>query len=122
MFHAYGLMLGQSYMGRRVHDVLCTLDLLVHEGADEIHLYGRGQGALLALFAALFHEGVASVTLKNGPQSFAEWTRVPLVAWPATSGLRGVLEICDLPDCIQALGDKVRVLEPWGADMQPGSA
>ncbi len=119
MFHAYEAMLGQSYLGRRVYDVLCTIDLLIHEGAETVHLYGRGQGALLALFAALFHERVASVTLKNGPRSFAEWTQAPLVAWPAANYLPGVLCVCDLPECIRALGDRVRVIEPWGPDMQP---
>ena len=119
MFHAYGLLLGQSYLGRRVYDVLCTMDLLAHEGAASIHLYGRGQGAVVAVLAALFHERVASVTLKNGPRSFIEWTQTPLVAWPAVSFVRGMLEVCDLPDCIRVLGDRVRVIEPWGPDMQP---
>jgi hypothetical protein len=119
MFHAYGLMLGRSYLGRRVYDVLCTIDLLAHEGAKEVHLYGRGQGALLALYAALFHEAVASATLVNGPRSYREWTQVPLVAWPAPNFLPGVLEVCDLPDIIRALGDVVRVIDPWGADMGP---
>ena len=119
MFHAYGLLLGQSYMGRRVYDVLCAMDLLASEGAEAIRLYGRGQGALLALFAALFHDRVTSVTLKNGPQSFVEWTQAPLVAWPAANFLRGVLQVCDLPDCMRLLGDRLRIIEPWGPDMQP---
>jgi len=117
MFHAYGLMLGQSYLGRRVYDVLCTMDLLVVEGARVIHLYGRGQGALLALFAAFFHERVVSVTLKHGPQSFIEWAQTPLVTWPAANFLRGVLKLCDLPDYMRVLGDRVRIIEPWGPDL-----
>ena len=56
MFHGHGLMLGQSYLGRRLHDVLSTLDLLVAAGARRVRLYGRGQGALLALYAALLHD------------------------------------------------------------------
>jgi dienelactone hydrolase len=117
MFHAYGDMLGRSYLGQRVYDVLCTMDLLAHEGAREIHLYGRGQGALLALLAGLFHERTAAVTLKNGPRSFSEWAQAPLVAWPAANLLRGVLQVCDLPDCLRLLGDRVQVIEPWGPDM-----
>ncbi len=119
MNNGYGLLLGESYLGRRVHDVLATLDLLVHEGARRVHLYGRGQGALLALFAALFHSRVQSVTLKNAPLSYHAWTQVPLVAWPHANFLRGVLKDFDLPDCIRALNKKVRLIQPWGADMKP---
>jgi hypothetical protein len=124
MFHAHGLMLGQSYLGRRVYDVLCTLDLLGSLGAQSIHLYGRGQGAILATFAALGHERVASVTLKNGPRSFLEWTQTPLVTWPAASFCRGILDLCDVPDCLRVLRERlgaegVQIVEPWGPTMGP---
>lgn len=119
MAHGYGILFGESYLGRRVHDVLCVMDLLFHEGAEEIHLYGRGQGALLALFAGLLHDQVCSVTLKNGPLSYQAWARAPLVAWPSANFLRGVLKVFDLPDCIRALADRIHILEPWGPDMQP---
>jgi hypothetical protein len=123
MFHAYGLMLGQSYLGRRLQDVLSAMALLCAEGAKEIYLYGRGQGALLALFAALCEERVVSVTIKNGPPSFLEWTQVPLVTWPAANFVRGVLAVGDLPDCLRVLRERlgpenVRVVEPWGPRME----
>ena len=118
MMHAYGLMLGRSYLGQRVHDVLCTLDLLVQQGAQVVHLYGRGQGAVPSLLAALFHDHVGTVTLKNGPRSFSEWTETPLVAWPAASAPRGILRLCDVADCTKLLGDRVRIIEPWGPDMR----
>ena len=91
MFHGHGLLLGQSYLGRRLHDVLSALDLLVAAGAHRVRLYGRGQGALLALYAALLHDAIASTTLKNAPLSYQEWTHAPLVAWPATCFIPGVL-------------------------------
>jgi dienelactone hydrolase len=120
MFHAYGGMLGRSYLGQRVYDVLCTMDLLVHKGAEAIHLYGRGQGAILAVFATLYHPCAASVTLKNGPRSFYEWTQTPYVAWPAADFVYGMLQVCDLPDCLRVLGDRVRrVIEPWDPRMLP---
>ncbi|HIM55476.1 MAG TPA: hypothetical protein EYM39_02120, partial [Candidatus Latescibacteria bacterium] len=119
MYHGYGLLFGESYLGRRVHDVLSTLDLLVSEGARDIHLYGRGQGALLALFAALFHSRIRKVVLKNAPLSYGDWTQVPLVAWPAANVPRGVLHHFDIPDCIRALGNKVTLQQPWGPDMKP---
>ncbi|MBN1640837.1 MAG: acetylxylan esterase [Anaerolineae bacterium] len=122
MFHAYAGMLGQSYVGRRVYDVLRVLDLLVHEGAEEVALYGRGQGAIHAAMAALLYPAVASVTLKNGPRSFHAWTQTPYVTWPAASFCRGILQVCDLPDIVGALGDRVQVLEPWNAEMLPEEA
>lgn len=122
MFHAFGGMLGESYLGRRVYDVLCTMDLLAAEGAEAIHLYGRGQGAVLAAFAALYHPTVATVALKNGPRSFLEWTQTPYVTWPAANCLAGILLVCDLPDVLRALGGRVQVIEPWGPQMAPPSS
>ena len=118
MLHAYGAMLGRSYLGRRVHDLLCVLDLLVHEGAGRVHLYGRGQGAILGLFGALFHEGVASVTLKDAPGSFLAWTQTPYVTWPAANFVRGLLHVCDLAELIAALGARVTVIDRWGPTME----
>jgi len=122
MMHGYGLLLGESYLGRRVHDVLRVLDLLGAKGVRRVTLYGRGQGAVIGLFAGLLHELVDRVVLKNGPLSYAEWTEAPLVAWPAANMLRGALTVFDLPDLMGALGDRLRLVEPWGPDMQPASA
>jgi dienelactone hydrolase len=120
MFHAYYSMLGQSYLGRRVYDVLRVLDLLACQGATSIDLHGRGQGAVLAAFAALLHPAVASVTLENGPRSFLEWTQTPYVAWPAANMVYGLLVECDLSDVLHVLGDRVTVVNPWGPEMGSG--
>ena len=119
MFHGHALLLGESYLGRRVYDLLQTIDLLVDQGARKVHLYGRGQGALLALCAGLLHPATGHITLQNAPLSFAEWTRVPLVLWPAANFLRGVLHYFDLADLYRALGRRLSLIEPWGPDMQP---
>ena len=119
MANGYELLLGRSFLGRRVHDVLSTLDLLTAEGAKKIHLYGRGQGAIHALFAGFLHPQIAKVTLKNGPLSYHSWTQTPLVSWPSSSLPRGVLAAFDLPDLIRALGKKLTLIQPWGADMAP---
>jgi cephalosporin-C deacetylase-like acetyl esterase len=119
MFHGYHLLLGESYLGRRVYDVLCTLTVLRREGAREIDLYGRGQGALLALLTAVLDPDLRSVTLKNGPESFLAWAETPLVAWPSACFLRGALHHLDLADCLRALAGRMTIIEPWGALMQP---
>ncbi len=123
MCNGYGLMLGQSFLGRRVHDVLSTLDLLAHEGAEKIHLYGRGQGAIHALFAGFLHSGVTTITLKNYPLSYHAWTQTPLVSWPTANIPRGVLTAFDLPDLMDVVDKKLALIQPWGADMgEVGSA
>ncbi len=117
MCNGYGLMLGQSFLGRRVRDVLSTLDLLVDEGAETIHLYGRGQGAIHALFAGFLHPAITAVTLKNYPPSYRAWTQTPLVSWPVANIPRGVLTSFDLPDLMVALDKKLELMQPWGPDM-----
>lgn len=119
MCNGYGLLMGESFLGRRVFDALRTMDLLVAEGAKKIHLYGRGQGAILALYAGVLHDKVASVTLKNGPLSYQAWTQTPLVDWPVANVPRGVLQVFDLPDLIKSLGQKVQIVQPWGPNLKP---
>ena len=119
LFHGHALMLGESYLGRRVHDALTTIDLLVGEGARKVHLYGRGQGALIALCTALLHDRSGTVTLHNSPLSYTAWCKTPLVAWPAANFLRGALCYFDLPDLYRALDKRLSLVEPWGPDMKP---
>ena len=119
MHNGYGQMLGQSYLGRRVTDVIRTIDLLVAEGAKKVSLVGRGQGAVLATYAGLLHGKVGSVALKNGPISYHEWTQTPLVTWPFANLSSGCLKHFDLSDCIRALGKRVTLIQPWGPMMKP---
>jgi cephalosporin-C deacetylase-like acetyl esterase len=118
MFHGHGILLDKSYLGRRVYDVLTTITLLEEEGAKAVHLYGRGQGAIIALFAGVLHDNIASVTLKNAPVSYDSWTHSPIVLWPSANFLRGVLKEFDLTDCMKAIESKLTVIKPWGADMK----
>ena len=119
MFNGYGQMLGESYLGRRVLDVLRTIDLLVNEGAKKVHLFGRGQGAVLATYAGLLHNRTGSITLKNGPLSYQDWTRTPLVVWPFANFPSGCLKYFDLSDLIRSLGKRVTLVRPWGPAMRP---
>ncbi|HOJ39554.1 MAG TPA: hypothetical protein PK644_03695, partial [bacterium] len=119
MCHGFGLMLGESYLGRRVFDVLRTLDLLGHLGAKEIHLSGRGQGALLALFAATVYPGLKKVTLINGPLDCLSWCQAPVVRWPSANFVRNLLVYLDLPDCFRFLKEKLTIIEPWDVSLKP---
>ncbi|HOL22951.1 MAG TPA: hypothetical protein PLQ41_08900, partial [bacterium] len=118
MLKSYGLMLGKPYPGQRVYDVLMVLNLLKQKGAREIHLYGRGQGSIIALFTAIISKDIKKVVLKNYPPSFYEWTQVPSVLWPDANFPRGILRYMDIPDLLKVLGAKIELTEPWGPDMK----
>lgn len=119
-YASYQLMLGEPQVGRRTHDVLAVLDWLVAHGYDDVHLVGRGRGALPATFAALLDDRVTRVTLKNAPLSFTEWATREDLRWPLSSCLPGVLLKLDLPDCYRELEHKgLRIIQPWDARMRP---
>ncbi|MGC9319168.1 MAG: alpha/beta hydrolase family protein, partial [Armatimonadota bacterium] len=71
-YASYALMLGESYVAWRVHDVLCTLDWMASFGYDEVHLVARGWGSIPGALAALLDERVQRVTLINAPRSYSE--------------------------------------------------
>jgi dienelactone hydrolase len=92
--HPYGLdfmmattleMLGETLMGHRVHDVLCTLDLLVSRGAKRITLTGRGLGAIIAKMAGCLHKNVVKVNVVDPPATYYQLTQKPLnkIPWSA---------------------------------------
>ena len=121
MYAAHALMLGQSYCGRRVHDLLSVLDLFRANRCRGVHLVGRGLGSVWATFAACLHPLVERVTLHNALLSYHELTQMPVYSWPLSSLLFGVLKDFDLPDCHRLLraGKKLRIVAPWDGRMRP---
>ena len=119
--HAHHLMLGESLLGKRVFDLLQVMQLLRAEATTPgftLRLVGRGNGALVAAFAALLDTGDVSVDLIHAPLSCASWAEEALCTWPAGSVLRGMLQHFDLPDLYNALGPgRLRIFDPWTAQM-----
>ncbi|HYF36404.1 MAG TPA: acetylxylan esterase [Prosthecobacter sp.] len=114
---AHGVMLDRPYLGQKVFDVLRVLEWVAAQGHEEVHLAGKGWGALAAAFAALFSPRVRQVTLKGALRSFAEVAETEDYRWPYSALLPGVLKQFDLPDCYRALeAKKLRLLDPWGAE------
>lgn len=113
---AHGLMLDRPYLGQRVQDVLRVIAWLADQGHEEIHLAGRGWGALAGTLAAVLEPRVAQVTLKNALASYHEVAVAEDYQWPYAMLLPNVLAHFDLPDCHAALETRhLRLLEPWGA-------
>lgn len=113
---AHGLMLDRPYLGQRVFDVLRVIDWLADQGHEEIHLAGRGWGALAATFAAVLEPRVQQTTLKNAPESYQAIATTENYQWPLAALPPNVLAHFDLPDLRAALQHRnLRHLEPWGA-------
>jgi pimeloyl-ACP methyl ester carboxylesterase len=119
MFHGHAIMLGTSYFGLRVLDVLRTLDLLVDLGARRVDLYGRGIGSLLALCAGCLHPAVGRVTLKHSLTSYEDLVRAPAPPWPPSAVPRGLLTRLDLPDLRRFLGRRLSERSIWGPQPRP---
>jgi cephalosporin-C deacetylase-like acetyl esterase len=112
----HSIMLDHPYAGQKTHDVLRVLDWLAAHGHEEVHLVGRGWGAIPATFAALLADGVVQVTLKNALTSYSDVAESEEYRWPLSAFIPGVLEKFDLPDCYRALGNKkLTQIDPWGA-------
>jgi len=105
-YAGYSLMLDRPYIGQRTYDLLRVLDWLGGLGCGDVHLAGKGWGAIAATFAALLHANVRRVTLKGAPQSFAEIAESEDYRWPLAVFPPGVLKRFDLPDCYRALEHK----------------
>jgi len=115
LYAATGEMLGESYLGRRVLDVLRVMDFLLDGGAFEVRLVGRGLGAITAAFAALLHPAKPSVRILNYLPSYERIARSPRFDWPLSALLRGCLRHFDLPDVYRALGRRLTKSHPWAS-------
>lgn len=114
-YAAHGVMLDKPLLGLRTFDVLRVITLMVANGHEEIHLAGRGWGALPAAFAALLNSNVVQVTLKHALSSYREIAQTEEYKWPFAALLPDVLSHFDLPQCYEALqAKKLANLEPWG--------
>jgi pimeloyl-ACP methyl ester carboxylesterase/dienelactone hydrolase len=119
-YASYALMLGESYVAWRVHDLLCTLDWMASFGYDEVHLVARGWGSIPGALTALLDDRVKRVTLINAPRSYSELAETRLQQWPLSAMLPHVLEHFDLPDVYRELEDKdLEIIAPWNATMEP---
>ncbi len=112
----HSIMLDQPYVGRKTFDVLQVLNWLKSVGHTDIHLVAKGRGAIPTTFAALLHESVTQITLKNALTSYADVAETEEYKWALSTFLPNVLEKFDLPDCYNALKEKqLKMIDPWKA-------
>ena len=110
-FHytALGDMFGKSYLGGKVKDILCAVELLAaHSG--NVELEGRGIGGIPALIAAVLSDKIRKIRLTDVPDSW-EGMIVPRLPEaeksPMSCMIPGILEYMDLPDLRKAIAEKI---------------
>jgi cephalosporin-C deacetylase-like acetyl esterase len=111
----HSIMLDHPYIGQKTYDILRLVALLKVTGHQQIHIVGKGFGAIAGTFAAVLSPDVTQVTLKNAPESYSAIAESEDYSWPLSAFVPGVLKVFDLPDCYRALEPKnLRNLEPLG--------
>lgn len=119
LYAATGEMLDESLLGRRVFDVMRSLDFLLAHGVTRVSLCGRGLGSVTAAFAALLHAAQPDVRLMDYLPAYEELVQADVSRWPLSSLLRGVLRHFDLPDVYRLLGQRLTLDKPWDPVFTP---
>jgi cephalosporin-C deacetylase-like acetyl esterase len=113
LYASFGSMMGESYLGRRVLDLIRTIDCL-EDGGAEVHLIGRGVGSVPVALAALLHSSQPTCELVHYLPSYQLLIDNPLHNWPLSTMVENCLTTFDLPDIYAALGAKLQKCDPWG--------
>ena len=107
-------MFDYPYVGQKTFDILRIINWLKSYGHEEVHLAGKGWGAIPATLAAILSDTVLQITVKNALTSFSDIAENEEYNWPFSSFVPGILKSFDLPDCYHALAAKgLRQIEPW---------
>jgi hypothetical protein len=109
MFDGLFILFGESYLGKRVYDVLSVLKLLNSKGCKKINLYGNCQGAIIGIFVSLFSDLIKSVSFKNLPESIHSLIEKPYVKLPSSNFPKGILKITDIPEILDVIGKRIEI-------------
>jgi hypothetical protein len=111
-FASLGLMLNQPYMGRRIFDILCAIDLLLANGAEKVTLRAYGNSRYLAIFAALLTDKKVDVELAGGmPLTYEQAISDPAAPIPQSMVPYGILKFTDIDEICSALKGRIRLIK-----------
>ena len=103
-YSSLGLMLNKPFIGRRVYDVLCAINLLFANGAEKVTLKGFGHGRYLAIYAALLSNKNVSVELDGGlPVTYEQSFNYPTAPIPQSFIPFGILQLADIDEIYNIL-------------------
>jgi len=112
-------------LGMRVTDVLSVLDYVANRPeVDRHHLavWGKGQGGVWALYAALLDDRLGALIAKQTPSSYLALATDIKYTWPETMLLPDVLRYHDLPQIAAGLAPRPTMfLNPADSREQPAT-
>jgi hypothetical protein len=98
-------LLGRTMMGLQVVDVLAAYKYLAGRGAA-VSVYGKGNGGVLALYAAVLEPGIRRVQTEGAMESYLWLARQSVHEGTLDVIVPGVLHDFDLPDLVKHLGER----------------
>ncbi len=104
-YDSLSLLLGESYLGGRVRDVIAAIKLLHAYGNPDITLTASGIGRIPALLAAFLCDEPVKLKLRTRIRTYKDSVLSEFDDLPQSMGIRGILKITDL-DEIQDLVEK----------------
>jgi fermentation-respiration switch protein FrsA (DUF1100 family) len=101
-----GILVGKPLAGMQTGDVLRAFDWLAARAdvdAKRIAIIGKGNGGVLALYAAALEPRIAKVASEKAPASYMEIVRAKMHEGITEIVVPGVLRDFDLPDIVASL-------------------
>ncbi len=108
-FNAFGIELEEPLFGMRLKDVLVGINYLRSRSDVSKHaleICGFGDGAMLALHAAVMCNDIEHIGLYRLPVSFRELAIQPYGAQSPYLFVHNVLSFYDVPDLLKSLGNR----------------
>lgn len=113
------MLVDKTLLGLRMDDIFAVVNgLCAQPDADCTSLSATGSGAygVVLLYAALLEPRLTHITVDHALSSYRSVVDTELHRNVAESILPGVLLHFDLPDIVTALGKRVTIVSPIGAD------
>lgn len=120
---ALARLTGRNLVLDRAKDLLSLVNVVAELfPGQEISLWGRQQGALPALYAAIADERIRTLTLEKSLRSYRDLMECDLPLWHSEGNVERIL--CyglDLPELYKAFKGKLILKEPLDAALRPVS-
>ena len=114
-------MTGHNLVLDRARDLAALLDVVVQLFPGlPVSLWGRRQGALPALYAAVADARIVRLTLERYLRAYRDLMEAELPVWPADGNVDRIL--CaglDIPDLLHAYRGELDLREPLDALLRP---